>query len=78
MAYGTVGADGSFSVTTHPYGEGAVAGDYVVLITMYGPDPKDPEKSISKLPAKYADQSTPIFKATVKEGQNELEPFRMN
>ena len=77
MAYGTASADGSFSLDTHPYGPGAVAGEYVVFITSYGVDPKDPEKKVSKLPAKYADQANPLLKATVKEGKNELDPFRL-
>ena len=77
MAYGTVGADGSFSMRTEPYGEGAAVGDYNVMITWYGKDPQDPEKSVSKMPAKYADQSNPVLKTTVKEGKNELEPFRL-
>lgn len=77
MAYGTAAADGSFDLSTHPHGPGAVAGDYVVFITSYGVDPKNPEKKVSKLPAKYADQANPLLKATVKEGKNDLEPFRL-
>ena len=77
MAYGTVSADGSFSLDTHPYGPGAVVGEYVVFITSYGVDPKDAEKKVSKLPAKYADQANPLLKSTVKEGKNELDPFRL-
>ncbi len=77
MAYGTAGADGSFSLDTHPYGPGAVAGEYVVFVTSYGVDSKDPDKKVSKLPAKYADQANPLLKATVKEGKNELDPFRL-
>jgi len=69
MAYGTVEADGSFILRTE-YGDGAPMGDYEVMITWYG------EKG-NQLPAKYSDQSNPLFKATVKEGTNELEPFRL-
>ncbi len=78
MAYATVEPDGSFTVRTDPHGAGAVAGKYDVLITWYAADPRNPEKSINKLPAKYADQSKPALVVTVKEEKNELEPFRLN
>ena len=78
MPYGTVGADGNFSLRTEPYGPGAPAGDYVVMISWYGLSPRDPEQKVSKLPAKYADPTTPLLKATVKEVTNELEPFRLS
>jgi len=77
MAYGTVDKEGKFSLRTDPHGEGAPAGNYVVLITWYDTDPNDALKHVSKLPAKYADQLNPVLKATVKEGNNELEPFRL-
>jgi len=77
MAYGTVEKDGKFSLRTEPHGEGAPAGDYVVLITWNDTDPNDPLKHVSKLPAKYADQLNPLIKVTVKEGNNDLEPFRL-
>jgi len=76
MAYGTANADGTFDLRTE-YGVGAVAGDYHVMITWYAPDPRNTDARVSKLPARYADQSNPILKATVKEGKNELEPFRL-
>ena len=77
MVYGTVNKDGTFTVRTDPYGEGAPAGEYVVLLTWYDVDPRNPEQHVNKLPAKYADQSIPVLKVTVKEGKNELEPFRL-
>jgi hypothetical protein len=78
MAYGTVAADGSFSLRTEPIGEGAAPGEYKVLITWYGVDPRDPEQHVSKLPVKYADPSNPVLKATVKEEVNELPAFNLN
>jgi len=77
MAYGTVEKDGKFTLRTEPHGEGAPAGDYAVLITWYDTDPNDALKHVSKLPAKYADQLNPLIKVTVKEGNNDLEPFRL-
>lgn len=76
-SYGTVDADGNFSLRTDPYGEGAPPGEYNVLITWNATDPEDPLSSKSKSPAKYADPSAPILKATVKEGPNELAPFNL-
>jgi hypothetical protein len=74
--YGDVRADGSFTLRTEPYGDGAPAGDYIVMISWYTrSDPEDPLTSKSKLPAKYADPTNPILKSTVKEGSNELPPF---
>jgi hypothetical protein len=78
MAYATAEPDGSFSVRTDPHGAGAAPGKYDVLITWYAVDPRDPEKAINKLPAKYADQEKPAVVVTVKEETNQLEPFRLN
>lgn len=78
MAYGSVAPDGSFVLRSFPHGEGAAAGSYNVLITWYAADPRNAEKTVSKLPEKYADQSRPAFKIVVKEQKNELEPFRLN
>src|SRR5687768_8641325 len=38
---GTTAADGSFTLNTYPHGEGAVAGDYVVLVSWYPPNARD-------------------------------------
>jgi hypothetical protein len=74
--YGDVKSDGTFTLRTEPIGEGAPAGDYVVMISWYTrTDPEDPLTAKSKLPAKYSDPTTPILKATVKEGDNDLPPF---
>jgi hypothetical protein len=78
IAYGTVGPDGSFALRTESHGEGAAAGNYDVLVTWYVVDPRDAEKRVSKLPVKYADQSNPVLKVSVKEEKNELQPFRLN
>jgi hypothetical protein len=75
---GTVKADGTFSVQTHPHGDGAPAGEYVVLITWYAPGARGLENPKNKLPAKYGDPGrTPVQKITVRPGRNDLEPFRL-
>jgi hypothetical protein len=74
---GVVAADGTFTLKTYPHGEGAPAGDYAVLITWLPPDARSLENPVNKLPARYADPSSPQLKATVKEGPNEIEPFKL-
>jgi hypothetical protein len=77
MPSGTVGPDGSFKLTTHGQGEGAPAGEYVVLITWYPPNARELDNPKNKLPARYASPAESRLTATVKEGNNELEPFQL-
>ena len=74
----TVSADGSFVLETDPHGIGAPVGDYAVLITWFPPRDENPNSNPkNKLPNKYADQANPLLKTTVKEGDNNLEPFKL-
>jgi hypothetical protein len=74
----TVSTDGSFEIRTEPYGIGAPAGEYAVLVTWFPPRDENPNANPkNKLPNKYSDQGKPLFKATVKEGENTLEPFKL-
>jgi hypothetical protein len=74
---GTVGADGSFALSTHPHGDGAPAGDYEVIITWYPPNSRGAENPKNKLPARYTDPAQSGLKATVRDGPTELEPFQL-
>jgi len=74
---GTVAADGSFTLSTYPHGEGAPAGEYQVLVTWYPPNARELDNPVNKLPAKYGEPGSALLKATVKEGDNVLEPFRL-
>jgi hypothetical protein len=74
---GTVRDDGSFTLRTHPHGEGAPPGEYVVLVTWYPPDARQQENPKNKLPARYANPEQTPFRATVKDGATELEPFKI-
>jgi len=74
---GTTGADGSFTLATHPHGEGALAGDYIVLVSWYPDNAREEANPKNKLPAKYSDPAAALIKATVKEGNNELPPFEL-
>ena len=70
---GAVGADGSFTVSTHPHGPGAPAGEYLVLVSWYPSDGRSLANPKNKLPAKYEDPGkTPLPKVTVKPGPNDL------
>ena len=74
----TVSADGSFDIQTEPHGAGAPAGEYVVLITWFPPRDENPNANPkNKLPNKYADPSKPLLTASVQEGENNLDPFKL-
>jgi hypothetical protein len=74
----TVSADGSFEMLTDPHGVGAPAGDYTVLVTWFPPRDENPNANPkNKLPKKYSDPTKPVLKTTVKEGENNLEPFQL-
>jgi hypothetical protein len=74
----TVAADGSFEMQTEPYGVGAPLGDYVVLITWFPPRDENPNNNPkNKLPNKYGDPSNSRLMASVKEGENKLDPFML-
>jgi hypothetical protein len=75
--YATVAADGSFEVYTDPHGTGAPAGEYGVMITWFTPRDDNNFNPKNRLPMKYANQEKPLLKVTVKEGKNDLEPFRL-
>jgi hypothetical protein len=74
---GPVEADGSFTLSTHPHGDGAPEGDYLVAVTWYPPNAREMDSPRSKLPARYGDAAQSGLKVTVKPESNELEPFRL-
>jgi hypothetical protein len=71
---GVVTGDGSFTLTTHPHGSGAPAGDYLVAVTWYGENARA-DNAKNKLPARYADATKSGLTATVKTESTKLEPF---
>ena len=75
---GEVGEDGSFKLSTFGSEDGAPAGEYVVTIRWPGkvlPDGR--EEPEDKLFGRYADRSKSNLRATVKEGPNELAPYKL-
>ena len=76
MPSGIVGPDGKFKIRTQEK-DGAPAGEFVVVITWYMPDAREREDYRNRLPGRYADPASSGLQATVKQGNNELEPFRL-
>jgi hypothetical protein len=74
---GKVGADGWYELTTDGRSKGAPPGHYVVTViwrrNIGGAD--DNEQNL--LPPRYMSPATSKLSAEVKEGSNELPPFRL-
>ena len=67
-----VDADGSFKLSTYGDNDGAPAGRYIVTVTW--PGTEDVEDQLS---GRYSDPMTSKLRETVKEGPNELSPYRL-
>jgi len=80
LPHAEVGPDGSFRISTYKEADGAPEGEYIVTIT-WPESRKDPETgddvSDDRLQGRYADPSTSKLRATIKPGDNELSPFRI-
>ena len=77
--YGDIGSDGSFSMKTAA-GEGLPEGKYLIrLDAEASARVKAGSRKTTNLPfpAKYADETTSDLTATVKPGDNQLEPFKL-
>ena len=79
---GRVSADGTFRLSTYAENDGAPAGEYAVAIVWPGPPPKelksDPgEEGPDRLGGRYGDANKPAWKVTVRDGVNELDPFKL-
>ena len=66
--HGSVGADGSFQLTTYAGNDGAPAGSYRVTVELWLAG-KDGETATSRLPAKYAQPATSGLTATIGTGK---------
>ncbi|WP_068409224.1 hypothetical protein [Planctomyces sp. SH-PL62] len=73
----TVRADGTFSLTSATEGDGAPAGDYAVTVRWSKPVKQGNElvAGPNVIPKAYADPATTPLQATIRESDNELEPF---
>ncbi|MBW3538917.1 MAG: hypothetical protein KY476_01475 [Planctomycetes bacterium] len=71
----TVGADGSFEVTTYQGGDGAPPGDYQVAV-MWLDDP-DSSTPWDKLGDRYSDPKQTGIRISIEEGESQLDPIRI-
>ena len=85
-AAGVTDASGRYQLSTYARNDGAIPGEYTVVIVKYdatptgsgtGKDYKPPVGDIpppkNELPVKYADAKTSGLKATVNAGQNSID-----
>lgn len=77
---GTVGSDGTFTLSTYTEGDGAPAGEYAVAIVW--PESAsatggDADTGGDRLGGRYANPKTSGLKATVAEGRPDLPPFAL-
>jgi len=63
--------DGSFAISTYGAEDGAPLGEYIVTVTWEDRELGD------KLGGRYSDSTRSTLRATVKEGANELPPFKL-
>lgn len=81
VPHGDVAEDGAFRISTYAEGDGAPEGEYIVTIT-WPESRKDPatgdEMTDDRLQGRYADPATSSWKVTIKAGDNELAPFRLD
>ncbi len=75
----TVGADGSFVLTTYDGNDGAPEGEYVLTVQWCKPVRQDNELigGPNVLPPKYASAKTSDLKVTVAAGENHLKPIQL-
>ena len=78
---GIVRENGSFSVATYDFGDGAPTGKYGVIITWPTPDaltePGEIPKDYIRLEKEYGDAKNPKFHAVVESGSNQLDAFEL-
>lgn len=81
LPHGEVGPDGTFRIGTYAVDDGAPTGEYIVTITW--PETKlEPGGGESiegdRLNGRYAEPTKSPWKVRIKEGKNELDPFRID
>lgn len=78
---GDVQEDGRFELTSYKQGDGAPSGTYNVAITWPEPIPAGANKEVysprDRLRGRYAKPEESGLQAVVAEGENTLQPFRL-
>lgn len=77
---GETNKEGRFTVSTGGAGDGAPPGDYVVTFELLrgGSDKNGQDIEVDAWKGKYADPAKSSFKVTIKDGDNALEPFKLD
>lgn len=81
LPHGEVDADGRFRIGTYDTADGAPAGEYAVTITWpeTKADPGGGEVTTGdRLGGRYSDPAKSKWKVQIRDGTNELEPFRLD
>ena len=77
-AYGYVGEDGRFTLTTYNAHDGAPAGSYRITVEWRLPNPQnEDEEGPNLLPTRFHSVATSGLRAEIREGPCELAPFRL-
>ena len=71
-SYARTEEDGSFKLSTYQQGDGAPVGRYLITVMV-----QDADNEAARLPAEYGLPQTSGLKAEIKEGVNDLPPFRL-
>src|SRR5262245_20158985 len=75
---GVVADDGSYSLATYPFGDGAPPGEYRVAIVWLDGDRRREDGTIpNKLPSRYATPASSGLDARVNDGPTEVPAFRL-
>jgi len=73
-AFGEIGADGTFSLTTYKPNDGAVLGKHIVTVEVFGGTAQPPlpgtEGKLSTVPKRYANHKESPLRFEVRKGQN--------
>jgi len=78
--FAVVDPDGSFRLSTYETCDGAPAGEYAVTVVWpsFTTDPLGEETpGPDRLRKRYADARRSAFRATIREGDNQLPPFEL-
>lgn len=78
--HGETDKDGRFTPSTAAPSDGAPPGDYVVTFEMLraGTDRRGLDVEVDAWRGKYADPAKSAWKVTIKDGDNTLEPFKLD
>lgn len=81
LPHGEVGPDGTFQIGTFAIADGAPVGEYTVTITWPEVQPEPGGGEVSggdRLLGRYSDPRRSKWKVHIREGNNQLEPFRLD